>query len=79
MLVLPGAPLVTTGPYALIRHPNYVAVVGELVGMALTMGAARHRPVATLFFLGSFAAASWPKNGRWGPLRAGIPASVDRR
>jgi methyltransferase len=35
VLVLPGAALVTTGPYAILRHPNYVAVAGELVGIAL--------------------------------------------
>ena len=35
VLVLPGAPLVTSGPYRLMRHPNYVGVMGELVAMAL--------------------------------------------
>ena len=35
ILVLPGAPLVATGPYRYLRHPNYVGVVGELVGAAL--------------------------------------------
>jgi methyltransferase len=35
VLVLPDAPLVTTGPYRLMRHPNYLAVMGELLGMAL--------------------------------------------
>jgi methyltransferase len=39
VLVLPGAPLVLSGPYALMRHPNYLAVVGELVGVALTVRA----------------------------------------
>lgn len=39
VLVLPGEPLVTHGPYALLRHPNYVAVLGELAGMALIVGA----------------------------------------
>ena len=39
VLVPPGAPLVTTGPYAWMRHPNYVAVFGEIVGMALLAGA----------------------------------------
>src|SRR5262245_33706735 len=29
VLVIPGAPLVTRGPYAHMRHPNYVAVIGE--------------------------------------------------
>jgi methyltransferase len=35
VIVVPGQPLVTKGPYRLMRHPNYVAVVGELVGTAL--------------------------------------------
>jgi methyltransferase len=35
VLVLPGAPLVTTGPYRWLRHPNYVGVAGEIVGIAL--------------------------------------------
>lgn len=39
VLVLPRAPLVTTGPYAWLRHPNYVAVIGELVGFAILVGA----------------------------------------
>ena len=39
VLVLPNAPLVVRGPYALLRHPNYVAVVGEIVGMALLVWA----------------------------------------
>ena len=34
VLVLPDAPLVTTGPYRFLSHPNYLAVVGELVGFA---------------------------------------------
>lgn len=34
VLVLPGAPLVARGPYAVMRHPNYLAVVGELAGFA---------------------------------------------
>jgi methyltransferase len=39
VLVLPGAALVATGPYAWIRHPNYVAVFGEIAGFALIVGA----------------------------------------
>ena len=39
VLVLPGVPLVGTGPYRYVSHPNYLAVVGELVGMAALMGA----------------------------------------
>jgi methyltransferase len=39
VLVLPGAPLVATGPYRWVRHPNYVAVMGEIAGVALMMRA----------------------------------------
>lgn len=39
VLVPPGAPLVAHGPYTLMRHPNYVAVCGEIVGVALTVWA----------------------------------------
>lgn len=35
VLVVPGAPLVRTGPYRVLRHPNYVAVVLE--GLALPL------------------------------------------
>ena len=51
VLIPPDARLVTRGPYALLRHPNYVAVVGELAGMALLVGARVSGPVATLLFV----------------------------
>ena len=51
VLVHPGAPLVTTGPYAFLRHPNYVGVVGELVGMARLIHATVSGPLTTLFFM----------------------------
>ena len=35
VIVVPGMPPVTDGPYRLLRHPNYVAVVVE--GMALPL------------------------------------------
>ena len=52
VLVLPDAPLVTRGPYQLIRHPNYVAVLGEIVGVALLVWA----PVSGLLSLAGFGA-----------------------
>ena len=39
VLVLPGAPLIAAGPYAYMRHPNYLAVFGEIAGFAMMMGA----------------------------------------
>lgn len=50
VLVLAGVPLVGTGPYRFMRHPNYVAVLGELVGMALLTGARAAGPIGTLLF-----------------------------
>ena len=38
VLVLPGEPLVTKGPYQWLRHPNYVGVAGELIGAAVMAG-----------------------------------------
>jgi methyltransferase len=50
VLVLPGVPLVTGGPYRFVNHPNYVGVVGELVGMALVTGARISGPLGLVFF-----------------------------
>ncbi|MFI5371237.1 MAG: isoprenylcysteine carboxyl methyltransferase family protein [Candidatus Eisenbacteria bacterium] len=41
ILVLPGAPLVRRGPYRVLRHPNYLAVVIELLAGPLMFGAWR--------------------------------------
>jgi methyltransferase len=35
VIVIPGAPRVTSGPYRLLSHPNYVAVVLEGVALPL--------------------------------------------
>lgn len=50
VLVLPGVPLVTGGPYQFVRHPNYVGVFGELIGMALITGARVTGPLGVVFF-----------------------------
>jgi methyltransferase len=35
IIVLPGAPLVTAGPYRFVSHPNYLVVVGEMMVLPL--------------------------------------------
>ena len=50
VMVLPGVPLVTGGPYRYVDHPNYVAVVGELAGAAMMCGARITGPVALILF-----------------------------
>lgn len=50
VLILPGAPLVTSGPYRFMAHPNYLAVVGELVSVAMIVGAPITGVLATSAF-----------------------------
>jgi len=50
VLVLPELALVRTGPYRYVDHPNYIAVFGELAGMALMMSAWITGPVSILAF-----------------------------
>ena len=38
IIILPGAPLVTNGPYRLLSHPNYAVVVGEIAVLPLAFG-----------------------------------------
>jgi methyltransferase len=46
IIILPGAPLVTTGPYRWLSHPNYAVVVAEIAVLPLCLGL----PVVALIF-----------------------------
>jgi methyltransferase len=50
VLVLPGAPLIKTGPYRFLSHPNYLAVVGEIVSVAAIVWAPISGVLATIGF-----------------------------
>lgn len=50
VLVPPHAPIVTAGPYRVLRHPNYVAVIGEIIGVACIVWA----PITGLAALAGF-------------------------
>jgi methyltransferase len=50
VIVVPGSASVGAGPYRIMRHPNYVAVVGEIAGVALMTGARLAGPVALVGF-----------------------------
>jgi methyltransferase len=41
IFVVPGVPLVRSGPYRFVRHPNYIAVAIELVAASMLFGAWR--------------------------------------
>jgi methyltransferase len=76
VLVLPGAPLVDAGPYRYVVHPNYVAVVGELVGAAMMMEAQVTGPIMTA----AFGVALWARirfeSRVLAPLRRGRTGSA---
>jgi methyltransferase len=38
IIVLPGAPLVTSGPYRFVSHPNYCVVAAEILVLPLVFG-----------------------------------------
>jgi methyltransferase len=50
ILVLPGAPLVTSGPYRYVAHPNYIGIAGELAGTAMMMKALVTGPIGIVLF-----------------------------
>ncbi|SMF61621.1 isoprenylcysteine carboxyl methyltransferase family protein [Allosphingosinicella indica] len=53
IIILPGAPLITGGPYRFMRHPNYAVVVAEIALLPLAFGL---ETVAVVFtFLNAFA------------------------
>ncbi len=52
VLVRPAHRLISGGPYRYLRHPNYVAIAGEIGGMAMLVRA----PVTGLL---SAAAMAW--------------------
>jgi methyltransferase len=51
ILVQPGEPLVSAGPYRYLRHPNYVAIYLEFAGAALMLNAPVMGPIVALAFL----------------------------
>ena len=46
IIVLPGEPLIASGPYRYLSHPNYVIVVAEIAVLPLAL----HLPLLALVF-----------------------------
>jgi methyltransferase len=55
IIVLPGEPLVVSGPYRYLSHPNYAVVAGEIALLPLAL----HLPVLALIFTALNAAVLW--------------------
>lgn len=51
IIVLPGAPLVASGPYRFMRHPNYCVVIGEIAVLPLCLGMPWYALVFTILNL----------------------------
>jgi methyltransferase len=56
IISLPGVPLVKTGPYRFVRHPNYVVVAGEILVLPLAFGEIW---VAIIFSIANAAVLYW--------------------
>jgi methyltransferase len=52
VVVPPRSTLVADGPYRFFRHPNYIGVMGELIGYALLAHAPLAGTLAALIFAG---------------------------
>jgi methyltransferase len=50
VIIEPGRPLVRSGPYRYVSHPNYIGVVGELAGTAMMVGARLSGPIMLALF-----------------------------
>ena len=50
VIVVPGSRRIVSGPYRFVPHPNYVAVVGEFIAVAMMTGAVVSGPLALLAF-----------------------------
>jgi methyltransferase len=55
IIVVPGAPLVRSGPYRLLSHPNYAIVAAEILVLPLAFGL----PVLAVIFSGLNALVLW--------------------
>jgi methyltransferase len=51
VMSVPGEPLVRRGPYRLVRHPNYLIVIGEIATLPLVFGQVANAVVFSMFNL----------------------------
>jgi methyltransferase len=56
IITLPSAPLVRSGPYRFVRHPNYLIVAGEIAMLPLAFG---EWAVALIFSVLNAAMLAW--------------------
>ncbi len=76
VIILAGAPLIKTGPYRFVRHPNYIVVIGEMVVVPLVLGL----PLFALAFFAIYACAATIRiRAENEALLTGMPARESRQ
>jgi methyltransferase len=56
IITVPGAPLIRSGPYRFVRHPNYVVVCAEIALLPLAFGSVE---LAIIFSILNASLLSW--------------------
>lgn len=77
IITLEGAPLVRSGPYRFVRHPNYLVVAGEIAMLPLAFG---EWPVAVTFSALNAAVLAWrirQEDAALAIRRARVPANLE--
>jgi methyltransferase len=75
IITLAGAPLVRSGPYRFVRHPNYLVVAGEIAMLPLAFGEYR---IAAIFSVLNAAVLAWrirQEDSALAVRRARVPAN----
>ena len=77
IITLEGTPLIRSGPYRFVRHPNYIVVMGEIALLPLAFG---ERWVAIIFTILNVAMLTGRINAEDAALaqrRARMPANLE--
>jgi methyltransferase len=78
VIVVPGDGRVVSGPYRYVRHPNYIGVVGELLGVAAMTGAVLAGPLSLVAFAGLLARRIAVEERALAAMDVGAAASKSR-
>lgn len=70
IITLTGAPLVRTGPYRYLRHPNYLLVIAEIAVLPLAFGAVAIAAIFSALNLALIARRIWIEERVLAPRRA---------
>ena len=74
IIIMPGVPLVTTGPYRFITHPNYLVVIGEIATLPLCLGLSWYAVLFSMANLAILAIRLRAENGALQEIRHAYPS-----